>query len=793
MNDVDELEGNEAVAIIGMSCRFPGAGSIETFWNNLQDGKESVSFFTEEEMLAAGVDPELIKEPSYVNAACIIDDIDRFDSEFFGYSTEEAELIDPQQRLFMECAYECFEDAGYVPEQCGEDVGVFGGMRTSGYARVLGPVIRRIGTIKSFDAVLGTSVDQTCLRLSYTLNLKGPSIGVQTACSTSIVAAHAACESLRNGECNMALIGASAINVPQKQGYIYEEGMIASIDGHCRAFDANAKGGVGGNGVGAVLLKRLSDALEDRDHVYAVIKGSAVNNDGSAKIGYRAPSLEGQARVIEEALLMADTPAETISYVEANGTGTFWGDSMEIEALTRVFRMQTEKREFCCIGSVKTNIGHLSQAAGVACLIKTALSLKNKRLVPSLNCETPNPALENSPFYIATENTGWRVDGFPRRAGINSFPMGGTNAHMVLEEAPEPVHPKAKPSCHILTLSARSPGALMVLKARYGAFLEKNMTCDIPDICFTANVGRTHYPFRYYAVASSVEELREKVLCEEFSGQGDTPESPDKAPPKTGFLFGGDASGAFGLYKVLYGMSLGFKNAVDQCAKTLNAGRALFAPDSAHASVFAVEYAWAQMWRSWGVEVSAVMGWKTGTIAAGCVAGIIDAHEGMRLAVALDGGKGSLKENEAAFARAQREENDMESPSGKTEMVCPLTGMPVTSTDFWDHLHWSLGQEPVGGELDGNGFKKQGVHHLICVGADRRLAGGRRMFENETYDFHMVDGKGDAMRQVLECLGSLYVAGADIDWRVVMEGGRFSRISLPTYPFERKLCWFKAS
>ena len=426
----------DPIAIIGMSCRFPQAETVREFWSNLKNGKEGVTFFSDEELKQSGVEQEFFSLPGYVKASCVVDDIDMFDFSFFGYSREEAELIDPQQRLFLECAYEALEDAGYVHSQH-RDVGVFGGVRTSGYAKVLQTLLRRPGSPKSFDALLGTAVDQACLRVSYALGLEGPSIGIQTACSASVVAAHMACESIRNGECSMALAGASSLNIPQRQGYLYNKQLITSPDGHCRAFDAGANGAVGGNGVGVVLLKRLDDSVRDKDPVYAVIRGSAVNNDGARKAGYRVPSAEGQKNVIEEALMISGVAPEEITYVEGNGTGTLIGDSIEIEALAHVFKSQNGKEMRCGLGSVKTNIGHLTQGAGIAALIKTALCLKNKALVPSLNYEVPNPSLAGSPFYVVDRLMDWCVgEGTRRFAGVNSFAVGGNQCAHDIRGAP---------------------------------------------------------------------------------------------------------------------------------------------------------------------------------------------------------------------------------------------------------------------------------------------------------------------------------------------------------------------
>ncbi|RMF30773.1 MAG: polyketide synthase, partial [Chloroflexi bacterium] len=414
------------IAIIGMAGRFPGARNLDEFWQNLRDGVESITFFTDEEAIAAGVDPALVKNPHYVKANGVLEDVELFDAAFFGFNPREAEIMDPQHRLFLECAWEALENAGYDPETFDGLIGVYAGASLSTYLLFhLLPNREVVESVHSDQIAIGNGRDYLPTRVSYKLNLRGPSVNVQTACSTSLVAVHLACQALLNYECDIALAGGVSVDVPQKRGYLYLEGGISSPDGHCRAFDARAQGTVGGNGVGIVVLKRLEDALADGDTIHAVIKGSAINNDGSLKVGYTAPSVEGQAEVIATAQALAGVDPETITYIEAHGTGTALGDPIEIAALTQVFRAGTQARGFCAIGSVKTNIGHLDAAAGVAGLIKTVLALKHRMIPPSLNFERPNPQIdfEHSPFYVNTRLREWEppAEGIPRRAGVSSF------------------------------------------------------------------------------------------------------------------------------------------------------------------------------------------------------------------------------------------------------------------------------------------------------------------------------------------------------------------------------------
>ena len=381
------------IAVIGLAGRFPGAGNVEQFWQNLRDGVESISFFSDDELLAAGVNPALLQNPNFVKARGVLEDAELFDAGFFGYNPREAEIMDPQQRVFLECAWEALENAGYDSETCNNRIGIYAGVSMNTYFVNLYSNPELLDAMGQYQTFIGNDKDFIATRPSYKMNLHGPAMVIQTACSTSLVAVHQACRALLSGECDMAMAGAASVSLPQKSGYLYQEEGIMSPDGHCRAFDAKAQGTVGGNGVAIVVLKRLEDAIADGDHIRAVIKGTAINNDGSLKVGYTAPSVEGQAQAIRAAQMMAEVEPETISYVETHGTGTTLGDPIEITALTEAFRSGGEKKNYCAIGSVKTNIGHLDVAAGVAGLIKTVLALEHKQLPPSLNFERPNPAI----------------------------------------------------------------------------------------------------------------------------------------------------------------------------------------------------------------------------------------------------------------------------------------------------------------------------------------------------------------------------------------------------------------
>src|SRR5262245_52168734 len=470
------LRNGLEVAIIGLSGRFPGAKNVREFWENLRAGRDSISVLTDEELLSAGTDRELLSNSRFVRSRGIIENIELFDASFFGYTPREAEIMDPQQRIFLECAWAALEDAGYAPKSCQGRVGVYAGIGINSYFLNLYTDPNMVASIGRNSLMITNDKDFLATRVSYMLDLKGPSLVIQTACSTSLVTVHLACRSLLSGECDMALAGGISINVPAKSGYLYQEGGILSPEGSCRAFDARACGTVPGSGVGIVVLKRLDDAIDSRDSIRAVIKSSAINNDGSGKLGYTAPSIHGQAQVIRMAQLLAEVEPKTITYVEAHGTGTPLGDTIEINGLMEAFRAGTDKKGFCRIGSVKTNIGHLDTASGIAGLIKTTLALEHKEIPPSLHFEYPNPQIDfaNSPFKISNQLSLWEREEAPRRAGVSSFGIGGTNAHVILEEAPEEQPSQHSRQWQLLVLSAKTNTALDRTAANLATHLKMN-------------------------------------------------------------------------------------------------------------------------------------------------------------------------------------------------------------------------------------------------------------------------------------------------------------------------------
>ncbi|XNN69939.1 beta-ketoacyl synthase N-terminal-like domain-containing protein [Bacillus pumilus] len=520
MSDQEQWsESGLEIAVVGLAGTFPGAPNVQAFWENVSQGKESVTFFTDEELKAAGVDETLLKRSDYVKAKPYLQHASSFDADFFGYSPREAAIMDPQIRLMHECTWHALEDAGYEPEQYEGLIGLYAG--ASSNLSWMGQHMSSLAKNEDVFQIMHLNDPSFASRIAYKLNLKGPSVSVQTACSTSLVAIHMACQGLIGGECDLALAGGVTLHQPQITGYQYQEGMIYSPDGHCRPFDEKAKGTVFGEGAGVVALKRLKDAIEDGDFIYAVVKGSATNNDGSNKVGYTAPSVSGQASVIESALEMAETEPETISYIEAHGTGTPVGDPIEIEALTRAF--QTDQQGYCRIGSVKANIGHLDAASGVAGFIKTVMMLHHRQFAPMPHFDKPNHRIsfDQTPFYVGTDKGEWKTSHLPRRAGVSAFGIGGANAHVILEEAkPRKANSKAS-SKELIVLSARSTHDLKNMTKNLKEYVSSHPDLSLGEAAYTLQSGRKAFKYRKAFVCSTWEELIEElqVLSEETAGR----------------------------------------------------------------------------------------------------------------------------------------------------------------------------------------------------------------------------------------------------------------------------------
>lgn len=646
------------VAVIGFAGRFPGAPNADDFWRNLRDGVESISFFTPEELAASGVAREQFDVPEYVPAKATLADVELFDANFFDYSPREAEMLDPQLRLMLECAVEAFEHAGYDPQRSKGRVGVYAGVSAGSYLDVNlsshQDLIERVGP---YQVDIGNHGEFVPTTISFKLNLKGPSINIQTACSTSLVAVHVACQSLLNGECDLALAGGASITFPHKEGYFYQEEGILSPDGHCRAFDADARGTVGGEGAALVVLKRLIDAIADGDTIHAVIKGSAVNNDGSVKIGYTAPSVNGQSEVIGDALAMAGVNAESISYIETHGTGTALGDPIEVAALTQAFHADTQMKNFCAIGSLKSNVGHLDAAAGVAGLIKTVLALEHEQLPPSLHYQRPNPKIDfaASPFFVNDKLNDWPRGNEPRRAGVSSFGIGGTNAHVVVEEAPATTPSAATPRpFQLLLLSAKTGTALDTATANLATYLKQNHDANLADVGYTLQVGRGNFGHRRALVCKDTADALSALESRDPSRLLTLFQEPRHRPVV--FMFPGQGTQHVGMASELYANEPVFREYLDSCAEQLvphldlDVREVLYPTTAAEAeanrllgqtfvtqpALFAIEYALAQLWMSWGVLPSAMIGHSIGEYVAACLANVLSLEDALAL-VALRG------------------------------------------------------------------------------------------------------------------------------------------------------------
>lgn len=642
-------------AIVGMAGRFPGASTIDEFWSNLTNGVESVKFSSEEELAAAGVDAATLANRNFIRASSTIREPEFFDAAFFGYSAREAEIIDPQQRVFLECAWEALEDAACDPDTFAGAIAVFAGAGMNTYA--VTNLFSRPDVVASagaYQIMVANDKDFLATRVAYKLNLRGPAIGVQTACSTSLVAVQMAFESLLRGECDLALAGGVSIPVPQSPGYMYVPGMILSRDGHCRAFDASASGTVPGSGAGVVVLKRLDDALDDGDHIYAVIQGAAINNDGSAKVGYSAPSVEGQSAVIRRSMEMAGFESGSIAYVEAHGTGTEVGDPIEFTALAEVFGSATAGSQSCALGSVKTNIGHLDTASGVAGLIKAALAIKHREIPPTLHFAKPNPLIDFSvtPFHVNTISLPVE-EKMPFRVGVSSFGIGGTNAHVSLAEGPR-VESDASSGAQLIVLSAKSTAALEERFSQLQSFLDVNPSTSLADLAFTLQVGRKSFRHRQAIAASNIAELSAALQSRTAASSkllALKAEAPMAEATNVAFMFPGQGSQYVNMGLALYRGEAVFRETVDRCCELLKEHlqldlRTILYPEPGSESdsqellgqtsmtqpaLFTIEYAMAKLWLSCGVHPTAMLGHSVGEYIAACIAGVFSLEDALAL------------------------------------------------------------------------------------------------------------------------------------------------------------------
>jgi acyl transferase domain-containing protein len=647
MSESDLAGYEDAVAVIGMAGRFPGARDVEELWANLCAGKESIAFFSPHGGNGGGA---IAAGRKTIGARGILEEVELFDAELFGIATREAELIDPQQRHLLECAWLALAGAGYDAESFAGTIGVFAGCGFNFYLiNHLLPNPERVGAVPPAQILITNMADFLTSRIAYKLDLRGPSVTVQAACATSLTAVHLACKSLLDGDCDMALAGGVSIVLPQDMPLLYQEGGPISPDGHCRAFDAAARGTVPGNGCGVVLLKRWTDARRDGDNVRALVRGSAANNDGARKVSFTAPSPRGQTRVIQDAMALAQVEARTIEYVEAHGAGTLVGDPIEVAALTEAFA--TEERGFCALGSIKTNLGHLDAAAGVAGLIKAVLAVERGLIPPSLHCSQPNPKLDlaRSPFFVNTELRPWRPAGWPRRAGVSAFGMGGTNAHVIVEQAPATPARESGARHHLLVLSARSAGGLAQAESELATWLDAHPDADAGDVAFTLQAGRKGWAHRAAAVVASAPQAAGALRARDSRRLARA--VWDGARHPVAFLLPGQgAADWLAVGRSLYPEAGEFRREIATCSEILEPllderlaalmdpaqssperAAAALAGAGAQPLLFATQYALARLWQRWLGRPFALLGHSLGEYVAACLAGVFSLADGLRL------------------------------------------------------------------------------------------------------------------------------------------------------------------
>jgi phthiocerol/phenolphthiocerol synthesis type-I polyketide synthase E len=881
----DSTNLEDGIAVIGMAGKFPGAPTLDVFWNNLKAGVESVSHFSDQELESpAPKGPDV----HFVRARAIVAGVDLFDADFFGMQPREAEYTDPQHRLLLETAWEALEDAGYDPAQMEASVGVFAGCSQNTY------LLHNLASNPAFlaeylasqqmgahPALLGNDKDFLATRISYKLNLRGPSIAVQSACSTSLVAICQACQNLLTFQCDLALAGGVSITFPQKRGYAYEEGSIVSKDGRCRPFDAAADGTVFGDGVGLVALKRAGEAMKDGDHIYAIIRGFAVNNDGSGKVSYMAPSVDGQFEAVATAQALAGIDVETIRYVEAHGTGTSLGDPIEVAALTKAFRVGTAQRQFCALGALKGNVGHMEAAAGVGGLIKAVLAVYHGEIPPTLNYSSPNPQIDfaETPFYVSNSLAAWPQMVAPRRAGVSSFGVGGTNAHVVLEQAPPVTRLAHKSAPQVLVLSAKTESALEAATTRLAAYLRQHPEGNLADVAATLQTGRRAFNHRRAFVSATTTEaadiLDRKLPLLTANTRG--------RKPGVAFLFPGQGAQQAGMGRDLYENDPVFRAEVDRCcewlkpelkvdlrdilyrANTADTEALLTQTALTQPALFVVEYALARVWIARGVYPQAMIGHSLGEYVAAVLAEIFTLPDalhllavrgrlmqglpaGTMLAVAMpenelapllgpdlglaavNGPRSCVVSGPAPAATALRERlaadgiacrelktshafhSVMMDPilaefedevrkvrrnPPRVPIISSLYGRPATDAEWTDPGYWSgqLRRTVRFADALGSLLAQENLVFLE-VGPGQTLSALARQhsaWQQKQVMIHSLARKSDEADGValLTATGQLWVAGVDITWAGLPHLVRPRRVSLPTYPFERKRHWIE--
>jgi len=797
----DEKTG-EYIAIIGMTGRFPGAKSTDQFWKNLRDGVESITFFTPDDLTNSDLDQALQNNPRYVGADGIIDDMDMFDAEFFNIPPREAELMDPQHRLFLECAWELMEKAGYDSESYAGRVAVYGSANLSTYLMrnvLTNPKLRE--TTSSFQTMITNDKDFIATRVSYKMNLRGPSLSVATLCSSGALAIHLGCQALLNYQSDMALAGAISLQISRNEAFFYQEGGIGDPDGHCRAFDAKASGTVSGSGIALVALKRLEDAIKDGDHIHAVLRSTAVNNDGAIKYSYTAPSVEGQAEVIAEAIALADVDPETITYVETHGTGTRLGDPIEVTALTQAFRGNgAQGKQYCAIGSVKTNIGHLVNAGGVASLVKTVLAIQHGQIPPSLNFDEPNPEIDfaNSPFYVVTKLTDWKTNGLPRRAGVSSFGIGGTNVHMIVEEAPR-IEPSGKSrALQLIILSAKTSTALEQQTENLSNYLKEHLDDNLADVSFTLQVGRHDFAYRRALLCNDVQEAIAALSGQEPTRLMTLFQQSKNRP--VAFLFPAAEKKLINQGQELYQNEPVFREQITVCAEIAQplfkldlqkvlypnpseieqAEQALQAPAVARAALFAWEYALAKLWQAWGVGPQGMVGDGVGELAAACLSGALSLEAALALIAEI-----------RPVAQSDLQSPEIRWVSGVTKDW--LTEKEVTDPAYWNKLL----SRPDSFADKVKVLLKESEQVLLEVGPGQTLYNLISVHPEKVAQQVVLSSLEQssqslsAVNAILSTLGRLWLAGVHVDWYGFHAYEKRHRLPLPTYPFERKRYWIE--
>lgn len=794
----EQFDGTE-IAIVGMAGRFPGAANLDEFWQNIRNGVDSIRPLTDEEARQAGASDAQIADPNFIQVNSAIDEMEGFDADFFGYNPRDAEIMDPQQRVFLESAWAALEHAGYDPAQYDGLVGVFGGSTTSSYLVYnIATNPQLLNEIDQGQIDIGNGADFLSTRVSYKFNLRGPSFTVQTACSTSLVSVHLACQALIADECDMALAGGVCVHVDHPKGYQFAEGSILSPDGRTRTYDTEASGTVFSSGVGVVVLKRLEDALADQDHIHAIIRGSAINNDGEDKVGFPAPGVDGQAAVITEALAVSGVDAEDIQYIEGHGSGTRLGDPIEIRALTKAYRTYTEETEFIPIGSIKTNVGHLTGASGIAGLIKTVLAMENKEIPPSLNFETPNPEIDfaNAPVYPNPTLIPWETpEGQPRCAGVSSFGLGGTNAHVILQEAPPKNQSEFSNDSQLILLSAKTTTALETATQQLSQYLQNNPSCNLADVAYTLQVGRQPFAHRRLLHAHDVPEAIAKLETADFHSNSVTLQMD----PALTFVCTGGGMG-INTGRALYENNPVFHQEIEACAVLLtpylgmDIRTQLYPEDAAAtgdlsprpvatAGAFAITIALAKTWEAWGVMPESVMGIGHGEITAAVLAGTISLADGARLA-----GSGDLLAVQADHIQAQ---------TGLIPVFSTQVGNWIGALDYTPH-YWAQLGEGANGHFTQQvttalqRIQQQPARLLLSLGS----WAGIDLPDDVIHVPHMETmhkGNPLSVDSMQVTLGELWLAGTAVSWQSVHEDQSRHRVVLPTYPFERKRYWIEAN